>query len=604
MAETQTPPRVVRFGLFEADLRTGELRKGGVKLKFSGQPFQVLAILLERPGEVVTREELQKRLWPDTFVDVERNLNTAVNKTREALGDSAETPRFVETLPRRGYRFVAAIEPSSQPATVVEPESPPRTQRANFNIALGLFAIAGIVAAIVFTYRRPSPHSPPESGGLNAIPFTALPGEENPPAFSPDGSRIAFAWNGDPASGGKGFDLYVKAIGSETLLQLTHHPSESIRAAWSPDGTQIVFHRLAGADTGIYIVPALGGPERRLSSTQIPPGWDDATTVSWSSDGKWIAFTNVGPDDDHGRIYLYSTETSEIRKMDRAPGCSSDGGSAFSHKGARLAYGCMRSFSEEVLYFREVPDGKPQMIAVFRNYPHGMTWSADDTALIHSMGTGYSEMSEIELANGSVKSLPFALSAESPTVSPRGSQLAFSASTGNTNIWRKDLQHPQSPAVEVAPSSRQQFHASYSSDGSRIVFASRRGGPLGIWIGNDDGSNLVEISNPADESGSPEWSPDGRKVAFDSHPRDSWEIQVADVTERVPRKLITNLTNIFQPHWSRDGQWIYFHSDQVGKEGLYRCPASGGDAVLVSGDIDARAPQESFDGATCTFQEA
>src|SRR5438874_5085509 len=110
MAETQTQPRLLRFGAFEADVQTGELRKHGVKLKFSGQPFQVLAILLERPGEVVTREELQKRLWPDTFVDVERNLNTAVNKIREVLGDSAESPRYVETLPRRGYRFIAPVE--------------------------------------------------------------------------------------------------------------------------------------------------------------------------------------------------------------------------------------------------------------------------------------------------------------------------------------------------------------------------------------------------------------------------------------------------------------------------------------------------------------
>jgi DNA-binding winged helix-turn-helix (wHTH) protein len=114
MPETQSLRRLVRFGAFEADLRTGELRKDGVKLKFSGQPFQVLAILLERPGEVVTREELQKRLWPDTFVDVERNLNTAVNKIREVLGDSAETPRFVETLPRRGYRFVGPVDGASE----------------------------------------------------------------------------------------------------------------------------------------------------------------------------------------------------------------------------------------------------------------------------------------------------------------------------------------------------------------------------------------------------------------------------------------------------------------------------------------------------------
>src|SRR4029079_18311163 len=101
----------VRFGTFEVDLRAGELRKSGVKLKLTGQPFQVLAILLEHPGEVVTREELQKRLWPDTFVDVDHNLNTAVNKIREVLSDSTESPRFVETLPRRGYRFIGALTP-------------------------------------------------------------------------------------------------------------------------------------------------------------------------------------------------------------------------------------------------------------------------------------------------------------------------------------------------------------------------------------------------------------------------------------------------------------------------------------------------------------
>src|SRR6201985_292236 len=110
MAETARQLRLLRFGDFEIDLRSGELRKAGVKLKFGGQPFQVLAILLEQPGEVVTREELQKRLWPDTFVDVDHNLNSAINKIREVLGDSAESPHFVETLPRRGYRFVADIE--------------------------------------------------------------------------------------------------------------------------------------------------------------------------------------------------------------------------------------------------------------------------------------------------------------------------------------------------------------------------------------------------------------------------------------------------------------------------------------------------------------
>ena len=110
MEETLHIGRLVRFGVFEVDLRSGELRKAGAKLKISGQPFQVLAILLENPGEIVTREDLLQRLWPDTFVDGDHNLNTAINKIREVLGDSAENPRFVETLPRRGYRFIAPVE--------------------------------------------------------------------------------------------------------------------------------------------------------------------------------------------------------------------------------------------------------------------------------------------------------------------------------------------------------------------------------------------------------------------------------------------------------------------------------------------------------------
>ena len=107
----QKNARVARFGLFELDLSAGELRKSGVKLRLQGQPFQVLALLLERAGDVVTREELQQKLWPsDTFVDFDHSLNTAINKVREALGDSASSPRYVETLARRGYRFIAPVQ--------------------------------------------------------------------------------------------------------------------------------------------------------------------------------------------------------------------------------------------------------------------------------------------------------------------------------------------------------------------------------------------------------------------------------------------------------------------------------------------------------------
>jgi len=116
-----------RFGVFEADVRTGELRKHGIRLRLPDQPFAVLVALLERPGELVTREELVKRLWPDgTFVDYDHSLNTAVNRLRETLGDSAETPRFIETLPRRGYRFLGSVERIGEDpvAKAVSPAAP------------------------------------------------------------------------------------------------------------------------------------------------------------------------------------------------------------------------------------------------------------------------------------------------------------------------------------------------------------------------------------------------------------------------------------------------------------------------------------------------
>ncbi|HCT61250.1 MULTISPECIES: transcriptional regulator [Acidobacterium] len=138
------PVRKLRFGLFEADLSTGELRKSGIRIRIQAQPFRVLSFLLERPGEVVTREEIQQRLWgSDTIVDFDHSLGTAINKLREALGDSADNPRFIETLARRGYRFLAPVtqvheheetpgEPAArtnmeEPSAVAIPESGPKS---------------------------------------------------------------------------------------------------------------------------------------------------------------------------------------------------------------------------------------------------------------------------------------------------------------------------------------------------------------------------------------------------------------------------------------------------------------------------------------------
>ena len=153
--------RAARFGAFEVDLRSGDLRKYGIRLKLQDQPFQVLAHLLEHPGEVVTREELRQKLWPaDTFVDFDTGLNSAIKKLRDALSDSAEEPRYIETLPRRGYRFIAEVQNGDAPAATtaaieenappVPPSEPAAKPRKRHSLALfaGAAALLVVFAAI------------------------------------------------------------------------------------------------------------------------------------------------------------------------------------------------------------------------------------------------------------------------------------------------------------------------------------------------------------------------------------------------------------------------------------------------------------------------
>ena len=189
-------PRIIRFSSFELNLQTGELRQQGQKLKLQEQPFQVLAALLERPGEVVTREELRSKLWPvDTFVDFDHSLNAAIKRLRDALGESADAPIFIETLARRGYRFIAPVDGSLSPNTVgIAPALEPSKSHPRHRVRPWMFAMASLVIAaaaiLLFVSREvvPAPNAQPR-----LVPLTTYPGREYEPALAPNGNRVAFA---------------------------------------------------------------------------------------------------------------------------------------------------------------------------------------------------------------------------------------------------------------------------------------------------------------------------------------------------------------------------------------------------------------------------
>src|SRR5262245_47159804 len=281
MAERKHAPVSVRFGAFDVSLDTQELRKHGVRLKLSGQAIQVLLILLEIPGQLVTREELQQQLWPGaSFGDFEHGLNAAVNRLREVLGDSATEPTYIETIPRRGYRFIALVEGVSGDsaesprfvetlrrrgyrfvASVTSPKQDFDHRdlwfRRHKRLALGV-ALLSMLCAVAYVLNL----QPTSREDLTIVRFTSYPGFESAPSFSPDGNEIVFSWYQDNEfSTAIGFDLYVKQFGNERAVRLTNHEANYIIPAWSPDGQNIAFTMIGKNGNGVYLMPALGGPE-------------------------------------------------------------------------------------------------------------------------------------------------------------------------------------------------------------------------------------------------------------------------------------------------------------------------------------------------------
>jgi Tol biopolymer transport system component len=214
------------------------------------------------------------------------------------------------------------------------------------------------------------------------------------------------------------------------------------------------------------------------------------------------------------------------------------------------------------------------------------------------------ELDEVALADGSLRKLSFGQDALYPAISAKGDKLAYAVlPPTHIDIWRKDLLHPEESTVKLISSTHDQNAPQYSPDGKHIAFASNRAGNFVIWMSDADGTHVVRMSNSkSSDSGVPRWSPDSQKLAFDSWESGHPSVYVVDISERMPRKVASNLSNMATPSWSRDGKWIYVmaYAAHAPETRIFCFPASGGDAFALS-ENPGSFPSESYEGGTLYF---
>jgi Tol biopolymer transport system component/DNA-binding winged helix-turn-helix (wHTH) protein len=612
----------LRFGAYEADVHTHELWKHGTRIKLVGQPFEILTVLLKRPGQLVTREELRGLLWPgDTFVDFNHGLNAAVNKLRDALCDSAEDPKYIETLPRRGYRFIAQVE-QVVPASVAESrpkgadETRARTAALEPAAAAMLPAVEGrtsgrveaevvapaaiepgqprtglrwlrfalVTAALVLAAWRfanvlhpwmedKAKHIAEAAPPGTLTPLTGLADRTSQAAFSPDGTHVAFHRDSFvPGNSG----IWIKQVGGEELVQLTTNVGDH-RPVWSPDGRSVAFSRLSGEGRGIYRVPARGGAAQLLYETPLVQ-----SEIDWSPDGEVIAFTSPGK---QGRpaIFLLTNENHSTRPLTSPPEGFEDWGPSFSPDGNQIAF--VRSGNIMVMPAEggELRRLTPQPVGV-QGSP---AWTPDGKSILFA-ARSEGEMSGLwrVLVSGGMPILIRKGMVWNPAASKRGFRLAFELFSSARSVDQMDLDPAGQNARSLLTSAGgENAGQQISPDGRKIAFQSDRTGALDIWACDRNGQNLIQLTAMG-TAGAPRWSPDGKEIAFDVGLGRSWQearsIFVVDADGGSARSLVQDNFSNNVPSWSSDGKWVYFASNRTGDWQVWKAPASGGALVQVT----------------------
>jgi len=613
MDDANRHARAVRFGIFEADLQTGELQKNGERVSLQGQPFQVCAILLSRPGDLVTREELRQKVWPeDTFVDFDQALNTAIAKIRTALGDDAENPRFVETLPRRGYRFIGQVDKPLSRAPLAPKGRFEKFTAKTLWISAGSALLVVLCGMEIWRFSRDRSEAPLPS--IEVVPLAGLTGSESEAAFSPDGNHVAFALHTSKDPG-----IYTTVVGSEKSLRLTSNFFDCC-PRWSPDGRQVAFSRRFDDGFDMFVIPASGGAEHRLSSwpseghqiSRVPKFRADMRCFDWSPDGRVLAFSNNQPDGTHSRIAVLSLVDSTVRPLTSPPNPNLDYAPAFSPDGSTVAFirGIAAGVVEDI-YTVPASGGTPKRLTFDNSWidaPPAWTPGGRDI-VFSSMRGGSWTLWRVSASGGTPRPVPgVGVGAFLPSISAKDNQLVYQQiSGGDHNIWRqklRDLKHREGPPAILVSQKGSRTRPHFSPDGKRIVFESNRLGYAEIWACNSDGSNCVQLTALHGIAGAARWSPDGRYIAFEYRPKEHSEIYLLETRSGVPR-LLTTLPGADNggPNWSRDGKWIYFYSDRGdGPFQVWKIQVKGGIPVQVTRNGGVFAA-ESTDGRFLYFSK-
>ena len=600
MSETRFAEAMVRFDVFQVDLRARELRREGRRVKLQEQPCRVLFLLLERAGEVVTREELREKLWPaDTFVDFDHGLNSAVARLREALRDSAEQPRFIETISKRGYRFIAPFQPADSPVAASSPSPAAQNSTPLRSLARGgvwissAFCLALLSALTLWALYRPRPDSQLER--IEVVPLIGLRGLQATPAFSPDGTLVAFR----QSDGGHNTGIFAAVVGGQKSLQLTADPGDCC-PTWSPDGRQLAFIRYAEKDASIFTIAALGGTEHRVyHGPSLQAG------LSWSPNGEQLVFSETNPADaTRSVISLLSLSDSSTRPLTSPPAGWLDHEPAFSPDGTQVAFirSTIAGVSNDV-FVMPAEGGRAKRLT-FDNRPimGPPAWTPDSREIVFSSNRG----AETGLWRVSAKGcLPRPVAgpvgeATWPSIPATGNSLVYEQGQSKFNIWRLDLKDAIHSARAPSPlisEKGDKMRPELSPDGKKIAFESNRLGFWDIWTCDVEGKDCDQITSLHGTAGRARWSPNGRYIAFEFHPKERSEIYVVEVPGGLPHLLptIAGADNL-SPSWSRDGRWIYFASKR-GTEPfqVWKTPAQGGSPSRITSN-GGISPVESPDG--------